>query len=245
MEMATEPAVTYVTKADRIKRLLCKHAGPWSEWADVHDRRFYFNSETRVSTWTAPENYLTSVMVTFLLRRDGKERAKHLRIAKERAQHVRHSWYGAALKVCSYLPLHLKRILLTILTCLPHILTFKNAQGRSRPLRRRPRRKYHPALALGRERGGGTPRWKARAEADQRAGARQGARQGARRGAFGEEYDASSTKSEATAPSNGTSRGAHSACEQLDRASRCDIERAPQRPRRRGRSVPDSQSDQV
>ena len=30
------------------------------------------------------------------------------------------------LKVCSYLPLHFKRILLTILTCPPHILTFKN-----------------------------------------------------------------------------------------------------------------------
>ena len=27
-------------------------------------------------------------------------------------------------KVCSYLPLHFKRILLTILTCPPHILTF-------------------------------------------------------------------------------------------------------------------------
>ena len=28
------------------------------------------------------------------------------------------------MKVCFYLPLHLKRILLTILTCPPHILTF-------------------------------------------------------------------------------------------------------------------------
>ena len=97
MEMTTEPAVTYVTKADRIKRVLRKHAGPWSEWADVHDRRFYFNSETNESTWVAPQNYLTSVMASFLLRRDGEERAKHLRIAKERAKHVRHSWYGAAL----------------------------------------------------------------------------------------------------------------------------------------------------
>ena len=33
----------------------------------------------------------------------------------------------AARKVCSYLPLHFKRILLTILTCPPHILTFKNS----------------------------------------------------------------------------------------------------------------------
>ena len=32
-------------------------------------------------------------------------------------------------KVCFYLPLHFKRILLTILTCPPHILTFKNALG--------------------------------------------------------------------------------------------------------------------
>ena len=30
-------------------------------------------------------------------------------------------------QVCSYLPLHFKRILLTILTCPPHILTFKNS----------------------------------------------------------------------------------------------------------------------
>ena len=30
------------------------------------------------------------------------------------------------IKVCFYLPLHFKRILLTILTCPPHILTFKN-----------------------------------------------------------------------------------------------------------------------
>ena len=30
------------------------------------------------------------------------------------------------LEVCFYLPLHFKRILLTILTCPPHILTFKN-----------------------------------------------------------------------------------------------------------------------
>ena len=29
-------------------------------------------------------------------------------------------------QVCFYLPLHFKRILLTILTCPPHILTFKN-----------------------------------------------------------------------------------------------------------------------
>ena len=32
--------------------------------------------------------------------------------------------------MCSYLPLHFKRILLTILTCPPHILTFKNADRR-------------------------------------------------------------------------------------------------------------------
>ena len=31
-------------------------------------------------------------------------------------------------EVCSYLPLHFKRILLTILTCPPHILTFKNLE---------------------------------------------------------------------------------------------------------------------
>ena len=30
-------------------------------------------------------------------------------------------------QVCCYLPLHFKRILLTILTCPPHILTFKNS----------------------------------------------------------------------------------------------------------------------
>ena len=30
-------------------------------------------------------------------------------------------------EVCFYLPLHFKRLLLTILTCPPHILTFKNA----------------------------------------------------------------------------------------------------------------------
>ena len=34
---------------------------------------------------------------------------------------------GAKKEVCFYLPLHFKRILLTILTCPPHILTFKNS----------------------------------------------------------------------------------------------------------------------
>ena len=39
---------------------------------------------------------------------------------------------GDELEVCFYLPLHFKRILLTILTCPPHILTFKNS-SRCRP----------------------------------------------------------------------------------------------------------------
>ena len=41
--------------------------------------------------------------------------------AAKRATHV-----DTGAQVCFYLPLHFKRILLTILTCPPHILTFKN-----------------------------------------------------------------------------------------------------------------------
>ena len=46
-------------------------------------------------------------------------------------------------KVCFYVPLHFKRILLTILTCPPHILTFKNSSMeacRSDGVQRRSRR---------------------------------------------------------------------------------------------------------
>ena len=56
------------------------------------------------------------------------------------------------IKVCFYLPLHFKRILLTILTCPPHILTLKN-RGSAAPLPNgRGRTAARPAAPLG---GGG------------------------------------------------------------------------------------------
>ena len=39
----------------------------------------------------------------------------------------------ARIEVCVYVPLHFKRILLTILTCPPHILTFKNVRSHRDP----------------------------------------------------------------------------------------------------------------
>ena len=46
-------------------------------------------------------------------------------IDKFRASANRAAMVQSRIKVCFYLPLHFKRILLTILTCPPHILTFK------------------------------------------------------------------------------------------------------------------------
>ena len=45
------------------------------------------------------------------------------------AHNVTYVGHSMGLKVCLYLPLHFKRILLTILTCPPHILTFKNSRS--------------------------------------------------------------------------------------------------------------------
>ena len=44
-----------------------------------------------------------------------------------------YSFTGFCPQVCFYLPLHFKRILLTILTCPPHILTFKKCAHSSTP----------------------------------------------------------------------------------------------------------------